>query len=226
MTKKPPRRYPNEQDKEFGRLMLAELQDIIRTSDDQYMTATYGPEALRDMDISWAGGVASTHLSAFKTRAGDVLEVLKEPLSLAKGTNLPLFAPCLIRIAPGSNLRARTQENVWTMECVVLDYDKGDAPFKKVIARLEALEIAGMVYRSPSDGTTQLKILRCSGELTPGVKELCAPTKEAVSAWLSKEGYKAENIEPFEIIDEALVEISLRSIENVKTGKWEQKERN
>src|SRR5436190_18666435 len=149
-------RYPLENEVRFVRAMQIGFEGTMVP--DEQLVAEFGSDALREVHTCWAPRVGWVHLACITSRAGHALMMMSTALPAKKGDLLMLFMPT--QLCSPLPLLQRIQPNVYAVDFVVIDLDKGDGKFELVCEQLLKLFVAGLVYRSPSDGVTETKILR------------------------------------------------------------------
>ncbi len=185
-----------------SRYALALIRSIVETLPDPgFLSQKYGPDALTMVWVSFAPTKNWKHWIPVQIWLGHLLELLFDPLDKEKD-ELPLFMPGRLTGPEKGKIIQRVQPNVSMLSLCVLDYDKGDAPFEVLTARVRELGFSALVYRSPSDGknTTNLRRLGKTG------KTLCEPTAEACRQKLIADGFKPEILGDVEIINDCYVD--------------------
>ncbi|KAB2942289.1 MAG: hypothetical protein K8F92_02100 [Hyphomicrobium sp.] len=169
--------------------------------DPQQLVEQYGAHALDPVWVSFAPQKFWCHWIPVQIWQGHFLRLLANPYDKPK-EELPLFMPGRLVGTEQGKIVQRLQANVWALSFCVLDYDKGDAAFDAVIARLIELGLCATVYRSPSDGKEITKIRRTG----PDGKTLCEPTVEACLNKLIADGFSPAILGDVQIIDDHLLD--------------------
>lgn len=130
-----------EEAREFRR----ELTERIRSIDAVIDYSAYGVNALREVEVSFGHRRGSKHWFTIRLKWA--------VLALLLGVGLPSSQKDSVMICPGSLKGGRNpggarkiKENVQRLDCVILDFDKGDAPLEAVRRRLEELGLEGSAY--------------------------------------------------------------------------------
>jgi hypothetical protein len=128
-----------------ARLFREALTEHVRYYDEHGDFAALGPHAEREIEISFADGRCSQHWFTIPIKWAVLLELSANDFECADKDRV-MFVPGPLMGGTTLDGTRKLKVNVPRLHCVVLDYDKGDAPLEKLVVRMKELKFQCGMY--------------------------------------------------------------------------------